>query len=66
MLHPNFQYYRTFGSGEDFIFFFYYMYGCGSHLGHVTRSIYTILSPFPLRPIIKFGFDWSSGIREDV
>ena len=52
--------------GTCYRFSCYYMYGCGSHLGHVTRSIYTILSPFPLRPIIKFGFDWSSGIREDV
>ena len=35
------------------------IYGHGSHLGHVTLTIYTkIDSLFQRIPHIKFGFDW--------
>ena len=41
------------------------IYGHGSHLGHVTYSIYiNILSPFPRRLQIKFGLDWPSSFRD--
>ena len=42
------------------------IYGRGGHLGHVTWTIYiNILEPFPRRLHMKFGFDWSSGFREE-
>ena len=38
----------------------------GDHLGHVTCTIYiSFLSYFPRRLHIKFGFDWSSGFKEE-
>ena len=38
----------------------------GGHLGHVTFTIYiSFLSYFLRRLHIKFGFDWSSGFREE-
>ena len=44
------------------------IYSHGSHLGHVTLTIYiNFLSPFPRMLHMKFGFDWPSGFRgEDV
>ena len=39
-------------------------YGRGSHLGHVTWTIYiNFRSPFPRRLHVKFGFDWPSRFR---
>ena len=64
MLHAKFQDHGTSGSGEeDFC-----LHGHGSHLGHVTWTIYiNFRSPFPRRLHIIFGFDWPSGFRgEDV
>ena len=69
MLHAKFQDHRTFGSGEeDLLRFFPIIYGHGSHLGHVTWTIYiNFRSPFPRRLHIKFGFAWPSGFRgEDL
>ena len=69
MLHAMFQDHRTSGSGEeDFLSFFFTIYGHGGHLGHVTWTIYiNFRSPFPRRLHIKFAFDWPSGFRgEDV
>ena len=65
MLHAKFQDHRTSGSSEeDFLRFLPYIYGHGSHLGHVTWTIYIIFrSPFPRRLHIKFGIDWPSGFR---
>ena len=38
----------------------------GGHLGHVTKILRTnFRSPFPRRLLIKFGFDWPSGFREE-
>ena len=44
------------------------IYSHGSHLGHVTLTIYiNFLSPFPRMLHMKFGFDWPSGFSgEDV
>ena len=40
------------------------IYSHGSHLGHVTLTIYiNFLSPFPRMLHMKFGFDWASGFR---
>ena len=66
MIHAKFQDHRTFGSGEkDYEGFT--IYGHGSHLGHVTYTIYiNFLSPFPRRLHMKFGLDWSCGFKEDV
>ena len=53
---------------EKKIFKVFTIYGHGSHLGHVTWTVYiNFRSPFPRRLPIKFGFDWLSGFRgEDV
>ena len=45
---------------EKKIFKVFTIYGDGGHLGHVTRTIY-----INFRSHIKFGFDWSSGFREE-
>ena len=68
MLHAKFQGHRTSGSGEEDFFKVFTIYGHGSHLGHVTWTIYiNFLSHFPRRHHIKFCFDWPSGSRgEDV
>ena len=67
MLHAKFQDHRTSGSGEEYFFKVFTIYGCGGHLGHVTLTIYiNFHSPFPRRLHIKFGFDWPSGFREDI
>ena len=68
MLHTKFCGNRPAGSGEKDFFKVFTIYGHGSHLGHVTWTIYTNFhSPFPRRLHIKFGFDWPSDFRgEDV
>ena len=69
MLHTNFQNHRSSGSGEeDFYLKVFSIYSHGSHIGHVTLTIYiNFLSPFPRMLHMKFGFDWPSGFRgEDV
>ena len=65
MQHAKFQDHRTSGSGEEYLFKVFTIYG---HGGHVTWTIYiNFRSLFPRRLQIKFGFDWPSGFRgEDV
>ena len=47
MLHTKFRENRPAGSGEEFLRDFT-IYGRGSHLGHVTWTIYiNFRSPFP-------------------
>ena len=41
MLHAKFQDYRILGSGEDFLQVFT-IYGHGSHLGHVTKTLFFV------------------------
>ena len=41
MLHTKFRGIRPTGSGEDFLRFLPYVYGHGSHLGHVTSITLT-------------------------
>ena len=67
MLHSKLRGNRSTGSGEDFLGDFI-IYGHGSHLGHVTWTIYTnFASPFPRKLHIKFSLDWPSSFRgEDV
>ena len=68
MIHAKFQDHRTYGSGEEDFLKVFTIYRHGSHLGHVTWTIYiNFLSALPRRLHIKFGFDWLSGFRgEDV
>ena len=63
MLHAKFHDHRNISSvGEVFTIF-----GRDGHLSHVTLPIYiNLLSPFPRRLHIKFGFDWPSGFRKDI
>ena len=64
ILHAKFRGNRSTGSGEDFEGFFFYIYGHGGHLGHVTWIIYIHIG-YPLLYMlhIKFGFDWPIGFR---
>ena len=62
MLHARFQNHRPFGSGEEDFLKVFAIYSHGSHLGHVTLTIYINFHSFILRILhIKFGFDWQSG-----
>ena len=63
MLHGMFQNHRPSGSGEDFKRFL--PFDChGSHLGHVTWTIYTNLRSRVLKMLyIKFGFNSPCGIK---
>ena len=74
MLHTKFSGNRSAGAGEeDFlrVFFIAFLllftiYGCGSHLMHVTQMPQTnFRSPFPRRLHIKFGFGRASGFRKE-
>ena len=66
MLFVKFRGIRSTGSGEEDFLRVFTIYGRGSHLGHVTWTIYTNFgSPFQRRLHIKFGFDWPSGFREE-
>ena len=60
MLHAKFQDHRKFRFWRRFLKVFT-IYGCGGHLDHVTKSVFTKCM-FPLH--IKFGFDQLSGFRE--
>ena len=65
MLHAKFQDHRIYGSGEEDFFKVFTKFGNGSHLGHVTWTIYiNFRSPFSRRIHIKFNFDWPSGFRQ--
>ena len=65
MLHAKFQNHRPSGPGEIFLKVFA-IYSHGSHLGHVTLTIYiNVHCPFLTIPHIKFGFDWPSSFREE-
>ena len=62
MLHTKFCENRPNGSGEEDFLRVFTIYGCGGHLGHVTKMQHTNLSsPYPRRLHIKFGFDRPSG-----
>ena len=66
MLHAKFQNHRPSGSGEEDFLKFFAIYSHGSHLGHVTLTIYThFLSHFLTMLLIKFGFDWPSSFRKE-
>ena len=67
LLYAKFHDHMTISSvGEDFESFFT-INEHGSHLGHVTHTIYiNFLSHFPRRLHTKFSFDWSSDFRKDV
>ena len=56
MLHVKFQDHRTSGSGEEYFFKVFTIYGHDCHLGHVTCIIYRIyLSHFLRKLHIQFG-----------
>ena len=63
MLHTKFRGNRFIGSGEEDFLRVFTIYGRGGHLGHVTQMPRTNFgSPFPRKLLIKFGFDWPSGL----
>ena len=66
LLHAKFYDHTTISSVGE-IFESFYINEHGSHLGHVTCTIYiNFLSYFPRRPHLKkFGFDWSTDFREE-
>ena len=66
MLHAKFQNHRPSGSGEKDFLKVFAIYSHGSHLGHVTLTIYIYFqSHFLTMFLIKFGFDWPSSFREE-
>ena len=66
MFHAKFNIHRPTGSEEDF-FKIFVTYSHGGHLGHATMNFYANFhSLFLMMLHIKFGFDWQSGLREDV
>ena len=66
MLNATFQNHRPSGSGEEDFLKIFAIYSHDGHLSHVTLIIYiTFHSPFLTMLHIKFGFDWSSGFKED-
>ena len=66
MLHAKFQNHRPSGSGEKDFLKVFAIYSHGSHLGHVTLTIYIYFqSHFLTMLLIKFGFDWPSSFREE-
>ena len=66
MLHAKFQNHRPSGSGEKDFLKVFAIYSDGSHLGHVTLTIYIYFhSHFLTMLLINFGFDWPSSFREE-
>ena len=64
MLHSKFQGHWPFGSGEEYFYMIFIIYGYGGQLGHVTRTIWTnFRSLVPRRLPMKFGFNQFSGFR---
>ena len=64
---PKFQDHRTAGSGEEDFLKIFTINGHGSHLGHVTWTIYIhFRPPFLSRLHMKVGIDWPSGFREEL
>ena len=63
MLYTKFQGHRPADFGEGF-----FIYGYGSHLSHMTETIWTNFRyPYPVEaPTMKFSFDWSCDFWEDV
>ena len=68
MLHVKFRGNRPTGSGqENFLVFFFTIYGRGGHLGHVTWiSRSNLKCCYPRRLHIKFQLDQPSGFKEDL
>ena len=66
MLHAKSQYHRPSGSEEKIFLKVFAIYSHGSHLGHVTLTIYIYFHSHLLTMLlIKFGFDWPSSFREE-
>ena len=66
IFHAKFQNHRPSGSGEEDFLKVFAIYSHGGHLGHVTLTIYiNFHSHFLTMLLIKFGFDWPSGFREE-
>ena len=63
MLHAKFQDHNALWFWRRFLKVFAF-YSHGSHLGHVTWTIYVnFRSPFLRMINMKFGFDWPSGFK---
>ena len=61
MLHTKFRENRPASSGEEDFLRVFTIYGCGGHLGHVTRIMlidFHFLVPESFH--IKFGSEWPS------
>ena len=66
MLHAKFQNHRPSGSGEEDFLKVFAIYSHVGHLGHVTLTNLTNFHLLFLRILlIKFGFDWPSGFKEE-
>ena len=66
MLLTKFRANRPAGSGEEYFWRFFTIYGGVGHLGHLTQMPRpNFRSPYIRRLHIKFGFDWPSGFGEE-
>ena len=67
MLHAKFQDHRTSGSVVWKCLKAFTIYGCSSHLGNVTWTIYTNFGfPVPKTLNMKIGIDWPCRFREGI
>ena len=63
MLHTKSQGHRPSGSGEDDFKRVFTIYGCGSHLGHVTIIFHINFGKLSIRSFhMKFDFNWANGL----
>ena len=67
MLHTMFQGHWSIDSREEDFLKVITIYGHGGHLGHMTRTVWTIFrSPDPWRLHMKFGYNRPSSFRGEV
>ena len=64
-LQTEFRENQSIGSGEEDFWWVFAMCGHGGHLSDVTQ-IQNFRSTYLRRLHIQFGFDWLSGLGEDV
>ena len=66
MLHTKFRGNRPLVPEKKIVEGFFTIYWRGGHLGHVSQMPRTnFRSLLPRRLIMKFGFDWLNGFREE-
>ena len=63
MLYTKSQYHRPSGSGEEDFKIVFTIYGCGGHLGHVTKMFCINFDDFIIRSLhMKFEYNCANGL----